>query len=148
RFASITYFPKPDGLARTIRRAGALLNPASSYFTGCQVTRAAGEHIRARLRDGGYRVVHVVDLNQSAGLPARCETAIWYDAHNCESSLVRRQVQFEQGPVKALVLFDSLRVRGVEGRLVHRATHVSACSAQDVSDLAEIDASITAKHTI
>jgi glycosyltransferase involved in cell wall biosynthesis len=148
RFASITCFPNPIGLAAKLRRAGALFNPASSYFTGGQVTRDATTFVHRRLRDGGYRVVHVGDLNQSEALPAHSDTAIWYDAHNCESALVRRQVQFEHGPLKAFVLLDAVRVRGVEGRLVHRSRHISACSAADVSDLAEIDASIMSKHTI
>jgi glycosyltransferase involved in cell wall biosynthesis len=146
--ASIACFPKPAGLSYTFGRALDAMRPSNSYFTAGQVTRAQARAVAQLCRDRRYAFIHVGDLNQHVSLPRRQCPPIWYDAHNCESELVRRQADFERWPMSALVRIDAMRVRGVEGRIVERAAHVSACSEQDVADLDRLRPGAAAKSTV
>lgn len=146
--ASITCFPKPTGRAYTISRALDAMRPSNSYFTAGQVTRAQADHVAALCLDKTYAAIHVGDLNQHVALPhAQCPP-IWYDAHNCEAELVRRQAQYERFPMNVAVRADAFRVGIVEGGLVRRALHVSACSEQDVADLERLSPGAAVKSTV
>ena len=146
--ASIVSFPKPEGRAYTVARVLDAMRPSNSYFTAGQVTRAQAEHVAALCREKAYAAIHVGDLNQHVALPREHCPPVWYDAHNCEAELVRRQAAYERWPMSVAVRLDALRVRGVEGRVVRRALHVSACSEQDVADLDRLWPGAAAKSTV
>ena len=146
--ASIACFPKPEGTEYKVRRYLDAMRPSNSYFTAGQVTRAQADHVAALCRDRTYAAIHVGDLNQHVALPAAHCPPVWYDAHNCEAELVRRQAEFERMPLRLAVLVDAMRVRNVEGHLVHRSVHVSACSEQDVVDLERISPGAASKSTV
>ena len=146
--ASITCFPKRTGKVYTFARIADALRPSSSYFTSGQVTRTQAAAVAAMCRDKQYAAIHVGDLNQHAALPRSHCPPVWYDAHNCEAALVRRQADYERWPMSVAVRFDSMRVRGVEGRIVERAVHISACSEDDVADLDRMRHGAAAKCTV
>jgi glycosyltransferase involved in cell wall biosynthesis len=146
--ASITCFPRPGGRAYTIARIVDALRPSNSYFTAGQVTRAQAQRVAQMCRESTYAAIHVGDLNQHVALPREHCPPVWYDAHNCEAELVRRQADYERWPMRLLVKLDAMRVRGVEGRIVRRAVHISACSDQDVADLERLSPGAAAKSTV
>ena len=146
--ASIASFPRPQGRAYTIGRVLDALRPSNSYFTAGQVTRAEADHVAALCARNRYAAIHVGDLNQHVALPARNRTPVWYDAHNCESALVRRQTGYEPWYLRPAVAVDALRVAAVERRIVREAVHVSACSQQDVDDLERLWPGAAAKCTV
>jgi glycosyltransferase involved in cell wall biosynthesis len=146
--ASIIAFPRPTGGAYTRARIADALRPSNSYFTAGQVTRAQAERVAAMVREKTYAAIHVGDLNQHVSLPNVQCPPVWYDAHNCEAELVRRQASYERFPMNLAVRLDALRVRGVEGGVVRRAIHISACSEQDVADLDRMVPGAAAKSTV
>lgn len=146
--ASIASFARPQGFAYTMMRAADAMRPSNSYFSAGQVTRAQAAHVARLCATHAYAAVHVGDLNQHVSLPRRNCPPVWYDAHNCESALVRRQAGYERWPMSALVRIDAARVAGVEGRVVERAIHVSACSEDDVDDLERLRPGAAAKSTV
>jgi len=146
--ASIASFARPQGFAYTALRVADALRPSNSYFSAGQVTRAQADHVARMCREREYAAIHVGDLNQHVSLPRTNCPPIWYDAHNCESALVRRQADFERWPMSALVRIDAARVGGVEGRIVERSIHVSACSQDDVDDLERLRPGAAAKSTV
>lgn len=145
---SITAFDRPADRSYKVFRALDAMRPSNSYFTAGQVTKMQADAVARMCRENEYAFIHVGDLNQHVSLPRAHCPPIWYDAHNCESALVRRQADYERWPMSALVRVDAMRVRGVEGRLVGRAAHVSACSEQDVDDLEVLRPGARAKCTV
>jgi glycosyltransferase involved in cell wall biosynthesis len=146
--ASIKCFPKLTGTAYTVARAIDAMRPSNSYFTAGQVTPAQSEYVAALCRENEYAAIHVGDLNQHVALPRTHCPPVWYDAHNCESALVLRQAEYERFPMSLAVRIDAMRVRGVEGHLVKRALHISACSEQDIADLDALAPGAAAKSTV
>ena len=146
--ASVEQFPRREGRAYTFGRIADALRPSNSYFTAGQVTRAQAARVAQLCREREYAFIHVGDLNQHVALPSAARPPVWYDAHNCEAALVRRQAGFESFPMSALVRLDAARVRGVESRIVRQAVHISACSEQDVADLDGMVSGAAAKCTV
>lgn len=146
--ATIASFARPQGAAYTLMRAADAMRPSNSYFSAGQVTRAQAAHVARLCETHDYAAIHVGDLNQHVSLPRRRCPPVWYDAHNCESALVRRQAEYERFPMSALVRIDAARVAGVEGRVVGRAIHISACSQDDVDDLERLRTGAAAKSTV
>lgn len=146
--ASIASFARPQGFAYTALRIADALRPSNSYFSAGQVTRAQAVHVARMCREHDYAAIHVGDLNQHVSLPRTQCPPVWYDAHNCESALVRRQADYERWPMSALVRIDAARVGAVEGRIVERSIHVSACSQDDVDDLERLRPGAASKSTV
>jgi len=146
--ASVAFFPRPAGLEYKVRRIADALRPSSSYYTAGKVTRALRDHVSALCRERSYAAIHVGDLDQHEALPDRHCPPVWYDAHNAEAALLKRQAEHETGLMAIAVGIDAVRVRGIEGRLVERAVHVSACSDQDVVDLDLLRPGAAAKCTV
>jgi len=146
--ASITSFERPQGIAYTAFRYADAMRPSNSYFTAGQVTRAQAVHVARLCATREYAAIHVGDLNQHVSLPLEHCPPIWYGSHNCESALVRRQADYEGWPTSALVRVDAARVGAVEGRIVERSIHVSACSQEDVDDLDRLRPGAARKSTV
>ena len=146
--ATIASFARPHGAAYTAFRALDAMRPSNSYFTAGQVTRAQAAHVARLCAANAYAAIHVGDLNQHVSLPRADCPPVWYDAHNCESALVRRQAAYESWPMRALVRIDAARVAAVEARIVERAIHISACSQDDVDDLERLRRGAAAKSTV
>ncbi len=146
--ASIASFPRPQGRAYTVARVLDALRPSNSYFSAGQVTAAQAAHVARLCASNRYAAIHVGDLNQHVALPARNRPPVWYDAHNCEAALVRRQTAYEPWYLRPAVALDAMRVAGVERRVVREAVHVSACSEQDVDDLERLWPGARAKCTV
>jgi glycosyltransferase involved in cell wall biosynthesis len=146
--ASVAFFPRPQGLEYKLRRIADALRPSSSYYTAGKVTRALSDHVAKLCRERAYAAIHVGDLDQHEALPNTGCPPVWYDAHNAESALLKRQAEHEKGVMAIAVGIDAMRVRGIEERLVERAIHVSACSEQDVADLDRLSPGAAAKCTV
>ncbi|MBC5824889.1 MAG: glycosyltransferase [Candidatus Eremiobacteraeota bacterium] len=146
--ASITCMPPLGKVPYELNRAIGALNPRESYFTSGQVSAALRRRVAELVAEHRYTAVQVGDLNQQAALPDRNCPPIWYDAHNCEYQLVRRQADYERIPLKWVVKADSLRVRHVESTLVERARYVTTCTHQDLIDLAAFCPSMAGKSTM
>lgn len=146
--ASVAFFPRPQGLEYKLRRIADALRPTSSYYTAGKVTRALSDHVAKLCRERTYAAIHVGDLDQHEALPRADCPPVWYDAHNAESALLKRQAEHEKGLMAIAVGLDAIRVRGIEERLVERAIHISACSDQDVADLDRLRPGAAAKCTV
>jgi glycosyltransferase involved in cell wall biosynthesis len=145
---SITCFPKPEKTAYEIRRALSALDPQESYFTAGQVSAAQRAFAAKLASENEYQAIQIGDLNQQGSLPARHCPPIWYDAHNCEAELVRRQAAFEPFPLRQIVEIDAMRVKRIESNIIARARWVTTCTDQDMIDLAEFAPAILAKGTM
>lgn len=146
--SSITCMPALGKVLYELNRAVGALNPRESYFTSGQVSRALRRRVAQLVGLKRYAAVQVGDLNQQAALPDKDCPPVWYDAHNCEYQLVRRQADYERLPLKWVVKADSLRVRRVESMLVARARYVTTCTDQDLIDLAAFCPSMAGKSSM
>ncbi len=146
--SSVTCMPKLGKVAYELNRALGALNPRESYFTSGQVSAGLRHRVHRLVTQHRYTAIQVGDLNQQAALPPKNCPPVWYDAHNCEYQLVRRQGDYEGIPLKWLVKADALRVRRVESAIVARARYVTTCTDQDLVDLASFCPSMNGKSAM
>ena len=146
--ASVTLFPKPGKLAYELQRALGALDPRESYFTAGQVSPAQRAFVQKLVDEHRYVAVQIGDLNQQGALPRRNSPPVWYDAHNCEAELVRRQAEHEAFPLRQVVQIDAKRVKRIESDIVARAKWVTTCTDQDMIDLATFCPGVQAKGTM
>lgn len=135
--ASITAFAAPSGVGARIGRGLESMLPRESYFTAGRVPAALRRHVAAAVSRMTYAAIHVDDLPIQSAVPQRDCPPIVYASHNCEYALFHRRAELERGPLRPLQLIDAERVRRIETALVRRAELVTACSDDDVRDLAE-----------
>lgn len=145
---SIAYFPKPERKRLELNRALGALDPRGSYLTSGQVTVEQQQHVAALAKRHDYAAIQVGDINQFAALPrAKCPP-LWYDAHNSQYDLMRRQADFEPFPLNLAVKLDAWRVKRIEKWLVDHSLWVTTCTDQDLIDLTNFCPSMKGKSTM
>lgn len=128
---SVTICPRPRGIAGRAWKAAEALRPGGSYYVAGNVTRALRKRAAARAAAGPSFAM--LDIAMCAALPGGVPYI--YNAHNCESALMRRRAQFEPLAARGALLLEAARLERVERRFIKRAFLVAACSDADRHDL-------------
>lgn len=129
--ASIRRYPAPGSLSRLARA----LRPDETLFTAGSVSHAMRVAVAELLRRSAYAAI-VLDLNMIGAIPRSCTVPLVYNAHNCETALLRRRWRAETSLARRLATaLDAVRLRPIESRVIERAVLVAACSSADVEDL-------------
>lgn len=127
-------------LARAVSRDG-------SSLTAGWTNPALREYVAERVGRYPYAAIQL-DLQMYAALPRRDAIPIVYNAHNCESTLLKRRAVMEQTHLTPLFRLDSLKVRAIERQLINRSSLVLACNDQDVRELEDVVPAIRYKVAI
>lgn len=129
--ASIHRYPAPGSLERLARA----LRPGETLFTAGSVSAAMRTSVAELLGRSAYAAI-VLDLNMIAAIPRDSTVPLIYNAHNCETALLRRRWRTETSVARKLATaLDALRLRPIESRVIERSVLIAACSAADVEDL-------------
>jgi glycosyltransferase involved in cell wall biosynthesis len=135
--ASIAAFAAPSGFAGRAGRALESLLPRESYFTAGQTPAAFRRYVAEAVTRTSYAAIHIDDLPIQSAIPRKDCPPIVYASHNCEYALFHRRAELERYPLRPFLLFDAERVRAIETVLARDAVLVTACSDDDVRELAE-----------
>lgn len=142
--ASIHRYPAPDPVTRLFR---AIL-PGETLFTAGSVSPAMRAGVAELLAHTPYTAI-VLDLNMIGSIPRDCRVPLVYNAHNCETALLRRRCRTETSLARRLATaVDAVRLRPIESDVVQRAVLVAACSAADVEDLGALTRIARAKSVV
>jgi glycosyltransferase involved in cell wall biosynthesis len=142
--ASIRRYPSPGSLSRLARA----LRPDETLFTAGSVSRAMRVAVAELLRRTAYAAI-VLDLNMIGAIPRSCTVPLVYNAHNCETALLRRRWRTETSLARRLATaLDAVRLRPIESRVIERAVLVAACSSADVEDLGTLARIVRAKAVV
>jgi glycosyltransferase involved in cell wall biosynthesis len=135
--ASVSGFPRVTGARGWASRiADAVLTARPLYSAGI-ASDALKDHVAALLKQHAYIAIHA-DLNIEAAIPSHTTVPIVYNAHNCETALQRRHAAGEPLPVATALRIDANRLAGLERRFMERSSLITACSTDDVEDLAQL----------
>jgi glycosyltransferase involved in cell wall biosynthesis len=145
---SITYFPKAERTLLELYRVLGALDPNGSYLTSGQVTAEQRDHIAKMVAQHRYAAIQVGDINQFGALPSKDCPPLWYDAHNSQYDLMRRQADFEPFPLNLAVKLDAWRVKRIEKWLVDHSLWVTTCTDQDLIDLTTFCPAMKGKSTM
>lgn len=140
-------FPRSAADRRPIGRLFRAAAPGQSTLTAGWTNPALREHVSNRLGRFPYAAIQL-DLPMLGALPRRDGIPIVYNAHNCESALLRRRARTESAHVGAALSLDALRVERQERALIARSALVTACAHSDVSDFERFAPGTRAKTAI
>jgi glycosyltransferase involved in cell wall biosynthesis len=146
--SSIAYFPKSDRALLELQRAIGAFDPRGSYLTSGQVTPEQCAYVAKMAAQHRYAAIQVGDINQFGALPSKNCPPLWYDAHNSQYDLLRRQADYEPFPLNLAVKVDALRVKRIEKWLVDHSVWVTTCTDQDLIDLTTFCPSMSGKSTM
>jgi glycosyltransferase involved in cell wall biosynthesis len=142
--AEIHGIPAPDRAARVLRA----LRPGGTLYTTGNVSAAMRAQVERMLRERRYDAISL-DLAMIEALPASCNVPLIYNAHNCETALLRRRAARESTLLRrAATAVDARRLAPIERRLLERSVLVAACSNADIEDLALLAPAARAKSVV
>ena len=140
-------FPRQGADRGGVKRLLRAALPGESSLTAGWTNAALREYVADRLGRYPYAAIQT-DLPMQAALPRRDTIPIVYNAHNCESALLRRRAKTEAPHIAAAMLLDASRVRRLERSLIARASLVAACAEEDVLDFERFAPGVRAKAAI
>jgi glycosyltransferase involved in cell wall biosynthesis len=140
-------FPRSASLRRNRGRLLRAATSAESMLTAGWTSPALREHVSNRLGQFPYAAIQV-DLPMVGALPRRDGIPIVYNAHNCESTLLRRRAKFESPHIAVALAIDAVRVERQERSLIARSALVAACAESDLDDFARFAPNVRAKSAI
>jgi hypothetical protein len=132
-----------SGIGRIVRSVA----PGESALTAGWTSMALREHVANRLGQFPYTAIQL-DLPMHAALPRRDGIPIVYNAHNCESALLRRRARTEAPHVATALALDALRVERQERSLIARAALVAVCAQSDLVDFQRFAPGVREKAAI
>ena len=142
--ASIHRYPAPGTFGRLVRA----IHPRETLFTAGSVSRSMRVAVAGLLRRFPYAAI-VLDLNMIGAIPAHCTVPLVYNAHNCETALLRRRWRTETSLARRLATaLDAARLRPIEAQVIERAVLIAACSSADVEDLGALARIARAKSVV
>jgi glycosyltransferase involved in cell wall biosynthesis len=95
----------------------------------------------------GYSAI-MTDLGMIDAVPVKTTVPIVFSGHNSEATLMLRRAELEPIWSRIAMTIDALRLRRLEAELVKRCVIVTACSQNDVDDMATFAPSITQKAVV
>jgi polysaccharide biosynthesis protein PslH len=140
-------FPRTASARSGVGRLARAALPNGSSLTAGWTSPALRDHVAERLGRYPYAAIQL-DLPMHAALPRRDAIPIVYNAHNCESTFLRRRALTEKPHLFPLLALDALKVRAIERQLVNRSTLVTACAENDVRDFERFVPSVRSKVAI
>ena len=133
--ASISRFPRMEGVAGRAVRAVEMMRPDASFYTSGSTVPALRAKVRELTsREGSVAMLDLRMIDALAGL----NVPFVYNAHNTEHCLLSRRADYERQPVRSLLRWESARVARIEARVTGNARVVAACSENDRRELLEL----------
>jgi glycosyltransferase involved in cell wall biosynthesis len=140
-------FPRSESHSSGVGRIARAVSRDGSSLTAGWTSAALRDYVAERVGRYPYAAIQV-DLQMHAALPRRDAIPIIYNAHNCESTFMRRHAIIEQTHLTPLHRLDSLKVRAIERQLVNRASLVLACNQADVRDFDDVAPAMRFKFAV
>jgi glycosyltransferase involved in cell wall biosynthesis len=140
-------FPREPRTSSGFGRIAQAARRGESSLTAGWVTPAMRDYVADRLGRYPYAAIQA-DLPMQAALPHRDTIPIVYNAHNCESELLRRRAANEPPHLALPIAIDAVRVRRIEGALVARSRLVAACAELDIRDFEQFCPNVRAKAAV
>jgi glycosyltransferase involved in cell wall biosynthesis len=146
RCGDIARFPRSKGLRAKLTRVTGALRAGGTFYTSGSVTRQMRFGVRRLLKTRSYAAI-MTELGMIDAVPAGT-VPIVYSAHNCEAALLLRRAKLEPLWSRFAMTIDALRLRRLEACLIQRSVLVTACSQNDVDDMAKSAPSIAGKAVV
>lgn len=140
-------FPRSASDLSGVGRIARAVSRDGSSLTAGWTNSALRDYVAERVGRYPYAAIQL-DLQMQAALPRRDAIPIIYNAHNCESTLMKRHASMEKPYLSPLQTLDSLKVRAIERQLIGRSSLVLACNECDVHDFEDVAPSMRYKFAI